>query len=160
MFLNKTKNCFSKNLKIPWFEIFSIFSMFEIFQKTIFCFVQEHIEKTKIFKIKIYFSKLLILNRYVSNLQVPTTSESPWGKVNVSKFMDFGEIRLVGKKTHIRAISCKNPPLFRSFLRFLRTGPDGAAGENFSISALFCIDFALGNSISAPWNPKIFACGA
>ena len=28
----------------------------------------------------------------MSNLQVPTTSESPWGKVNVSKFMDFGEI--------------------------------------------------------------------
>ena len=70
------------------------FSMFEIFRKIIFCFVQEHIEKIKIFKIKIYFSKLLILNRYVSNLQVPTTSESPWGKVNVSKFMDFGEIRL------------------------------------------------------------------
>ena len=66
--------------------------MFEIFRKHIFCFVKEHIEKIKIFKIKIYFSKLLILNRYVSNLQVPTTSESPWGKVNVSEFMDFGEI--------------------------------------------------------------------
>ena len=62
--------------------------------KIFFCFVQEHIEKIKNFKIKIYFSKLLILNRYVSNLQVPTTSESPWGKVNISKFMDFGEIRL------------------------------------------------------------------
>ena len=61
-------------------------------QKNIFCFVQEHIEKNKNSEIKIYFSKLLILNRYVSNLQVPTTSESPWGKVNVSKFMDFGEI--------------------------------------------------------------------
>ena len=97
MFLNKTKKYFSKNRKIRNFANFSIFSIFSdlaIFRKNIFCFVQEHIEKIKIFKIKIYFSKLLILNRYVSNLQVPTTSESPWGKVNVSEFMNFGEIHL------------------------------------------------------------------
>ena len=62
-----------------------MFSNFEIFRKNIFCFVQKHIEKIKIFKIKIYFYKLLILNRYVSNLQVPTTSGARWGKVNVSE---------------------------------------------------------------------------
>ena len=91
----------SKIPKIPKFPGFTWsfhlnldFSNFEIFRKHIFCFVQEHVEKIKIFKIKIYFYKLLILNRYVSNLQVPTTSESPWGKVNVSEFMDFGEIHL------------------------------------------------------------------
>ena len=32
--------------------------------------------------------------------------------------------------------------------------------RKFQYSALLCIDFPLGNSISAPWNPKIFACGA
>ena len=69
---------------------------------------QKHNEKTKIFKIKIYFYKLLILNRYVSNLQVPTTSESPWGKVNVSKFMDFAEIRLLGRKKHTFGTIKKN----------------------------------------------------
>ena len=83
---------FHKIPKIPKFPGFTWsfhlnldFSNFDIFRKHIFCFVQKHIEKIKIFKIKIYFSRLLILNRCVSNLQVPTTSGARWGKVNVSE---------------------------------------------------------------------------
>ena len=48
------------------------------------------------------FSKLLILNQCVSNFQVPTTPGAPWGKVNVSEFMDF-ELRT--KKTRDSADS-------------------------------------------------------
>ena len=94
MFLNKTKDICpgkSQNSKNPKNRIF------RILRKNYFCFVQEHIEKIKKFELKLYFSKLLILNRYVSNLQVPTTSGAPWGKVNVSEFMNFGEIQLDGK---------------------------------------------------------------
>ena len=98
MFLNKTKNIFLKNLKHRKNRKNLESWNFEIFRKHIFCFVKEHIEKIKNLKIKIHFYKLLILNRYVSNLQVPTTTESLWGKVNVSKFMDFAEIRLLGRK--------------------------------------------------------------
>ena len=58
---------------------------FRDFSKNIFCFVQNHIEKIKIFKIKNYFFYLWIWTRYVSNLQVPTTSGARWGKVNVSE---------------------------------------------------------------------------
>ena len=36
-----------------------------------------------------YFCKLSILNLYVSNLQLPTPSNSLLGKVNVSEFLDF-----------------------------------------------------------------------
>ena len=67
-----------------YFQILE-FSNFEIFRENIFCFGQEHIEKMKISKIKIYVLLLIILNRYVSNLQVPTTSGARWGKVNVSE---------------------------------------------------------------------------
>ena len=104
MFSTKTQNIVRKISKISKISKFEksqnrILRFSRFFEKHIFCFVQEHIEKIKIFKIKIYFSKLLILNRYVSNLQVPTTSESPWGKVNVSKFMDFAEICRGTEKT-------------------------------------------------------------
>ena len=98
MFWTKHKIFFEKITKFENIGKSWIMKFWDVSKKNIFCFVQEHIEKIKIFKIKNYFYKLLILNRYVSNLQVPTTSESPWGKVNVSKFMDFGEIRLMYKK--------------------------------------------------------------
>ena len=77
--------------KIPKILILRIldFGDFGIFRKNIFCFDQKHNEKNKIFKIKIYFCKLTILNLYVSNLQLPTPSNSLLGKVNVSEFLDF-----------------------------------------------------------------------
>ena len=90
-FLNKTKNRFSKNLKIRKQRKNPESWNFEIVRKNIFCFVQKqcHVEKNKIFKIKIYFCKLTILNLYVSNLQLPTPSKSLLRKVNVSEFLDF-----------------------------------------------------------------------
>ena len=84
------------------------FSNFEIFRKNRFYFVQKHIRKITVFKIKIYFSRLLILNWCVSNLQVPTTSGAPWGKANVSEFMDFGEIRAPYKKKEHCTLIKKN----------------------------------------------------
>ena len=63
----------------------SWFFDFRDFSKNIFCFVQNHIEKINFSKSRIIIFYLWIWTRYVSSLQVPTTSGARWGKVNVSE---------------------------------------------------------------------------
>ena len=57
----------------------------------------------------------------MSNLQVPTTSESPWGKVNVSKFMDFGEFHLEGKNVVMFSTIKKNNCYMKNRINDLQT---------------------------------------